>query len=211
VFLVVKYFEYHAKFHHGIVPGYVIDTLDGYHPATRPNAFTKNTVPDYVFDQSNAATDSKVPRAADGSAAQSYLMKVRWQLDQIVRDDKYGSEVKKDCEDLLAKVTPDSNGQTQISAKEADAEVKKILKKEEELPLTKVIPNGNLWASCYFAMTGFHAVHVLGGLVIFAIILLMAARGKLGRQHEGMLELTGLYWHFVDIVWIFLFPLLYLV
>jgi cytochrome c oxidase subunit 3 len=60
-------------------------------------------------------------------------------------------------------------------------------------------------------MTGFHALHVFGGLVVFAIILTMAALGRFGPQHEGMVELTGLYWHFVDIVWIFLFPLLYLV
>ncbi len=80
-----------------------------------------------------------------------------------------------------------------------------------ELPLTAIIPWGNMWASCYFAMTGFHALHVFGGLVVFAIILLMALFGRLGTQHESMLEITGLYWHFVDIVWIFLFPLLYLV
>jgi cytochrome c oxidase subunit III len=60
-------------------------------------------------------------------------------------------------------------------------------------------------------MTGFHALHVLGGLVIFVIILVMAYRGRFGVRHESMIELTGLYWHFVDIVWIFLFPLLYLV
>jgi cytochrome c oxidase subunit 3 len=43
------------------------------------------------------------------------------------------------------------------------------------------------------------------------VILVMAWRGNFGVQHESMIELTGLYWHFVDIVWIFLFPLLYLV
>jgi cytochrome c oxidase subunit 3 len=79
------------------------------------------------------------------------------------------------------------------------------------LPLTPAIPFGNLWASCYFAMTGFHALHVLGGLVIFVILLYMGLRNRLGPKHETMLELVGLYWHFVDIVWIFLFPLLYLV
>jgi cytochrome c oxidase subunit III len=86
-----------------------------------------------------------------------------------------------------------------------------MLEKEPELHLTPIIPYGNLWASCYFAMTGFHALHVLGGLVIFTIILIIAARGKLSHKHESLLELTGLYWHFVDIVWIFLFPFLYLV
>jgi cytochrome c oxidase subunit 3 len=102
-----------------------------------------------------------------------------------------------------------------ISPAAVGTEVNEILEKAEKedpaLHLTPAIPSGNLWASCYFAMTGFHALHVLGGLVVFTIMLLMAARGRFGPQHCLMLELTGLYWHFVDIVWIFLFPLLYLV
>jgi heme/copper-type cytochrome/quinol oxidase subunit 3 len=60
-------------------------------------------------------------------------------------------------------------------------------------------------------MTGFHAAHVIGGLVLFVIILLKGFRGNLLPRHAMMLELTGLYWHFVDVVWIFLFPILYLV
>jgi cytochrome c oxidase subunit 3 len=79
------------------------------------------------------------------------------------------------------------------------------------LRISPLIPWGNMWSSCYFLMTGFHALHVFGGLVVFAIILIGAARGKLTTRHEGVLENVGLYWHFVDIVWIFLFPLLYLV
>jgi cytochrome c oxidase subunit 3 len=88
---------------------------------------------------------------------------------------------------------------------------KGLLEENPDLHLSYVIPFGNMWASCYFCMTGFHALHVFGGIVIFVIILLMALGGRLQTRHEGMIELTGLYWHFVDIVWIFLFPLLYLV
>ncbi len=86
-----------------------------------------------------------------------------------------------------------------------------ILELDPHAHLSHAIPWGNLWASCYFAMTGFHALHVLGGLVVFAVMLVMHARGKFGPEHAGFVENTGLYWHFVDIVWIFLFPLLYLV
>ncbi len=86
-----------------------------------------------------------------------------------------------------------------------------ILEVDPNVHLSHAIPWGNLWASCYFAMTGFHALHVLGGLVVFAIMLVLYARGEFGPQHAGFVENTGLYWHFVDIVWIFLFPLLYLV
>ena len=86
-----------------------------------------------------------------------------------------------------------------------------FFEEHKDMHLSVVIPFGNTWASCYFAMTGFHALHVFGGLVVFAVILIMAMMGRLGIQHAGLLELVGLYWHFVDIVWIFLFPLLYLV
>ncbi len=68
------------------------------------------------------------------------------------------------------------------------------------------IPSGNMWASTYFLLTGFHAIHVIVGLIVFACILPL----KLDSSRANMIENTGLYWHFVDLVWIFLFPLLYL-
>jgi chromosome segregation ATPase len=74
------------------------------------------------------------------------------------------------------------------------------------LMLPMKIPSGNMWASTYFLLTGFHAIHVLVGLIVFAIVLLY----RLDSRSANMLENTGLYWHFVDLVWIFLFPLLYL-
>lgn len=74
------------------------------------------------------------------------------------------------------------------------------------LRLPMVIPSGNTWANTYFLMTGFHALHVLGGLVAFVVLLMF----RLDRSRAGLMENVGLYWHFVDIVWIFLFPLLYL-
>ncbi len=72
-------------------------------------------------------------------------------------------------------------------------------------------PLGNLWASFYYMMTFFHALHVLGGLVMIAVLFLRAFAGKLTTDRYEGAELFGLYWHFVDVVWIFLFPLLYLI
>ena len=63
---------------------------------------------------------------------------------------------------------------------------------------------GIFW-SFYYTMTGLHALHVLAGAILNFILL---AAGRIRNPHR--LELAGLYWHFVDIVWIFLFPLLYL-
>ena len=63
----------------------------------------------------------------------------------------------------------------------------------------------------YFIMTGIHAVHMLIGLGLFARLLVQAWRGRYTPSQHAEVEIIGLYWHFVDLVWIFLFPLLYLI
>ena len=63
----------------------------------------------------------------------------------------------------------------------------------------------------YFVMTGLHAAHMIVGIVLLATIAVLASRGRYSREHYAPVEMAGLYWHFVDIVWIFLFPLLYLI
>jgi cytochrome c oxidase subunit 3 len=65
--------------------------------------------------------------------------------------------------------------------------------------------------SLYFAMTGLHALHMIIGLGIMTVIAIMAWRKTFDAEYYTPVEVAGLYWHFVDIVWIFLFPLLYLV
>jgi cytochrome c oxidase subunit III len=62
----------------------------------------------------------------------------------------------------------------------------------------------------YFVMTGLHALHMMIGLAVLAVQTALARRGSFTRGYPTPIEITGLYWHFVDIVWIFLFPLLYL-
>ena len=69
----------------------------------------------------------------------------------------------------------------------------------------------NLFFSLYFAMTGLHALHMIIGLGVLTVIFVMAAQRKFSAEWHTPVELGGLYWHFVDIIWIFLFPLLYLV
>ena len=69
-------------------------------------------------------------------------------------------------------------------------------------------PSKNIFFACYYALTGVHGVHVVGGIIPMVILLVHTLRGKILAHH---IEYTGLYWHFVDLVWIFLFPLLYLI
>ena len=68
-----------------------------------------------------------------------------------------------------------------------------------------------LFMLLYFAMTGLHAIHLTIGIALVAVMLLFTWRGHVSQAYWTPIELTGLYWHFVDIVWVFLFPLLYLI
>jgi len=62
----------------------------------------------------------------------------------------------------------------------------------------------------YFAMTGMHALHMIIGVGLLSVILYFSVKGRYSPEYHNPVEVAGLYWHFVDIVWIFLFPLLYL-
>lgn len=63
----------------------------------------------------------------------------------------------------------------------------------------------------YYVMTGWHLVHLTVGVVVMMVIAALTAKGKFSSRYHIPMEISGLYWHFVDVVWVFLFPLFYLV
>lgn len=67
-----------------------------------------------------------------------------------------------------------------------------------------------LFMGFYFVMTGLHALHMVAGLAVLAVILYFAKKGTYTPEYRNPVEMFGLYWHFVDLVWVFLFPTLYL-
>ncbi len=71
--------------------------------------------------------------------------------------------------------------------------------------------HSQLFFSLYFVMTSLHALHMIVGIGIMTVLTVMAWRGRFTKAYHTPVEVSGLYWHFVDIVWIFLFPLLYLI
>jgi cytochrome c oxidase subunit 3 len=71
--------------------------------------------------------------------------------------------------------------------------------------------HAQLFFSLYFGMTGLHALHMIIGIGVILVLLKEAARGRYNEAYHSPVEVSGLYWHFVDIVWIYLFPLLYLI
>jgi cytochrome c oxidase subunit 3 len=71
--------------------------------------------------------------------------------------------------------------------------------------------NAQLFFALYFAMTGMHAIHMIIGCGLFTVLTILSWKGRYTAQYYTPIENAGLYWHLVDIIWIFLFPLLYLI
>jgi cytochrome c oxidase subunit 3 len=220
VFLGVKAYEYKAKFDHDILPGRIGELLPG-----RGAQFEKmhhQTALQYV-----RRVKGQLPAAIENTTDSELKAELEDLLLVVDSDRVYNEAVQAKVRELKGKGSkaPDAEletlaksqlpPQTWISPAEVGEKVNHVLhtahNKGLEVRLAPAIPHGNMWASCYFAMTGFHALHVLGGIVVFVLIWLKGVAGRMGPSDTGMLEVTGLYWHFVDIVWIFLFPLLYLV
>jgi cytochrome c oxidase subunit 3 len=71
--------------------------------------------------------------------------------------------------------------------------------------------NPHIFFSIYFAMTGLHGIHVLIGMLVISWVLYRTGKNHFSAEYYTPIEMAGLYWHLVDLIWIFLFPLLYLI
>jgi cytochrome c oxidase subunit 3 len=200
VFLGVKGYEYNAKFAHGIYPR-----------APRSLVHEKPNL-EYASAVRVRLREILVPlsdRPEGLTAEEQTQLTVAGELMRKADDPNYSIPL------LAAEIMPlppgryrEPGGHTEHAEHAAPAGAPPHGYNEEYpwLRLPIVIPGGNMWASTYFTLTGFHALHVLVGLIVFAIMLPM----RLDIAAAGFIENIGLYWHFVDLVWIFLFPLLYL-
>src|SRR5262249_13737215 len=143
----VKAYEYQQKFAHDILPGRIGELLPG-----RGTQFEKK-------------------HHLNGM---QYVNRIREQLPEA--EEHASPEIKEKIQALMKAMDNEQATKSEhwLSPAEVGEEVNKILhtahEKGEEVHLTPAIPHGNMWASCYFAMTGFHALHVLGGIVVFVII-----------------------------------------
>lgn len=208
-FLGIKAWEYSDKFAHGILPGQIGELVvppedeDSAKTVRRERALHAANM-HYVERVRVRLTEATANVTEENVAGQAPGVREAWALLTAMN----GEVEKRDPKNGQV-VTPFRRS---ISPAEVGSRANALAHDHPELHLPPSIPHGNLWASCYFTLTGLHALHVLLGLVALAVLLLFGLTGQL--THPGSLlatELVGLYWHFVDIVWIFLFPLLYLV
>ena len=202
LFLGIKGYEYQGKWSRDILPGRISET--------RLQAVEK------AIGQigAGAALDAE---SLGGDEAKAELAKEHSQLENLLRQEKLTLEA------MEAKVVTLANSQSygsQIAShvmmatiyhdrtRDKDGELVPL---DHEHHAAYYIPYGNLFASCYFTITGFHAIHVIVGMIIFFFPLKKGLTQGLDESDAQYVENAGLYWHFVDLVWIFLFPLIYIV
>lgn len=191
VFLGIKATEYRSKFEHGLLPGLIGECVGGLNPE-REKLLMPNGVA-YVRRVQEKLRLITQGVTLDNLSSHKDEVKKSFEVLQLTLD---GKDARNDY------IRPVSPGQLGDRVNALNSEF-------PHLHLPPAIPNGNLWASCYFALTGIHAIHVLCGLVAFLALFLLGIAGRL-QNHLATLEISSLYWHFVDLVWLVLYPILYI-
>lgn len=230
VFLGVKGYEYQQKFSHGIYPqrphGLIHDKADVYYASAvrqRVDALRKEftdaqkPIPPVVEDVARMVEQAElaVRNEPNSNAGRVKIMELAIAIYPL--HNQHATEhaaiehpAKQESVMRLAAFQQPAEGAKTPAAEEsshaAEGHGGGLNDQYPWLKLPIMIPGGPMWASTYFLLTGFHAIHVIVGLIVFFLMLFV----KLNRSRANLVENVGLYWHFVDLVWIFLFPLLYL-
>jgi cytochrome c oxidase subunit 3 len=183
-FMVVKFFEYQHKFHDGLLPG----------PAFQPT--------EQVWEL--ATFKHKHPEAAEYA---EHLTKLAEQKAEAAK--AQGSKA-------IATTSLDKP-ETGVFERPTEEQLEPLIKAgvigptaEDQTKPSKP-RNAHVFFGIYFFMTGLHGIHVLGGIGVFIWLLIRANKGQFGPKYFGPIDYAALYWHLVDLIWIYLFPLLYLI
>ncbi len=193
-FMVIKYFEYTHKFHVHLVWG---------------EGFYKPVTDDGGLEQALVSDPKPVPLApAMTTASTGVVAAAAPTIPSFVKVPAVeGSAV------ALPAVGPAGVAPVVVDAHASEHAEDESTHGDEALHLDdpNLPPNTHLFFAIYYAMTGLHGIHVLIGIGVISWLIIRASRGEFGPNYYTPVDLVGLYWHIVDLVWIFLFPLFYLI
>jgi cytochrome c oxidase subunit 3 len=192
-FLGIKYVEYKSKWEHGLLWGKYYDPSHDKHGEAHDTASAAHD-PGSKTDPGPADAESGAGQAKGsdhGETAQSAIA--------IPETPPAPDPANPDA----PLIEPAAIGPTGLDLEPQDVQHHHAF---EEKP-----KNVQIFFSVYFLMTGLHGIHVLVGMGLITWILVRAAKGHFGTTYFLPVDLVGLYWHLVDLIWIFLFPLLYLI
>lgn len=217
VFLGIKAYEYYGKIDHDILPGHIAenDQQAKMKVLKEADRAVSARLTSLVSRLDSLGISYTKPEPADDQAKlkaiiQEKIPELQSRQSPALADYQGFVEMDKQYGSLKQAILGD-----QITAHEVAEALGKLRSNENwggvfaRIHDPHPILYGNIFASCYFLMTGFHALHVIVGMILFAIVLKQGP--LLDHRWIDYVENSGLYWHFVDLVWIFLFPLLYIV
>ncbi len=221
IFLGIKYVEYEHKWKDGLLwgtrydPQHHEETYEEQpsHPqdeeamAATVNEATGNlktsSQPEHnnisAEDQTHAATNSQTIASSTPSSATPTAATQDVSSDQNLSS---GTESVTTSTEVRSQFTSAAIGPSGLAQESADQDSHTF----EEEP-----GNVHIFFGIYFTMTGLHAIHVIVGMICIAWILFRSIKGHFGPQYYTPVDFVGLYWHLVDLIWIYLFPLLYLI
>jgi cytochrome c oxidase subunit III len=192
VFLGVKAIEYTAKYKEGIVPVAGLNLKTAKTAGTYPNARELSTKTGDTQDPQESLNTGKSESRTNGTGEHSYYNPTGdfiWTDTSLVTQAQQGNYLTED--EKIGYFNTNADGSRELNADKFRDKVR-------------------IFFWIYFVMTGLHALHMIVGLGLMTWLLWKAWLGTYTSEYYAPVEISGLYWHFVDIVWIFLFPLLYL-
>jgi cytochrome c oxidase subunit 3 len=221
-FMCVKSVEYNHKFHDGLLPGryfapveevWQTPAFEKKHPAS---AYAAAEISEALKARKGEAPAE--PAAAAVTAEGEHAAKGEHAADHhgpkpVVLDERQlafvaaakASPLADDVwlESTVRNLTPDERHPLEMSG---------VIRKPVDGPITFERPErAHVFFGIYFFMTGLHGFHVIVGIGLWIWMLTIVARRKMGEQYFGPIDFTALYWHLVDLIWIYLFPMLYLI
>ena len=209
-FMVVKFFEYEHKFHDGLLPGarfhpteqvWELESFKKKHPEAAEYAEKlHHQATGHAEGAAPAPAASTTATAAGGAAPPSGM------------PGNAGAEHA-----AGAKPNEAVHGTPGVMERPTEEQLEPliaagVLGEKAETPKIPSKPrNAHVFFSIYFFMTGLHGIHVLAGIIVWVWLLLRARTGVFNAMYFGPIDYAALYWHLVDLIWIYLFPLLYLI
>ena len=201
VFLGIKSYEYYGKIHYDILPGHIPETAE-----QSVHKF-QNNLSDTLDRKLNDLIPGNVPLHVKELEVPTAIQDAEGErLIQLKAYSALHSEFLQIREAISADKLSMEQAKTKLKEMQENDTYGHIV---SGLRVYEPIVYGNLFSSTYFLMTGFHAIHVIVGMMLFGAAL--AVGTSLDENWTDWVENSGLYWHFVDLVWIFLFPLLYII
>jgi len=203
VFMGVKFVEYKNKWEEALLPG------KSYNPSEPPKGVFMPTLEE--GKEKDAAKPADSSKAADSGAKPADTAKGTVLFLPIQKSGRSPATAAPLAAAVGEKsaIAPAAVGPTGLSDVWLD---RKLIRKDRDVVWYGQEPyNVQLFFGVYFLMTGLHGIHVLAGMIVIAWLISKARKGTFGPDRFAAVDFVGLYWHLVDLVWIFLFPLLYLI